>query len=180
MATTTPTLTERAAKARAEADQLDLEARRLQRADDLAQRALVARQKPVVEAATVAAVNAALATIDKPKDPPRLWADLAADENVGLDELFKAWVALRSASASRASAVSTAGNIIDATTPTFDADGRLIPARQDRHDILSEATLWPELEAIIALRVKAAAARAGQAIAQVAQDAGNAASARIK
>src|SRR5450756_140969 len=170
MPTEASTLTTRAHAARAEADRLDTEARRLQREDDVAQRALVARQKPIVEAATVAAVQAALATIDKPKDPPRLWADLAADASVGLDELFTAWVALRSASASRAAAVTAGGSILDSIHPTFDDAGRLAPSRRDTHDVMSEATLWPELEAIGALRVKAAAARAGQAIAQVAQD----------
>ena len=59
MPTEASTLTTRAQAARAEADRLDTEARRLQREDDVAQRALVARQKPIVEAATVAAVQAA-------------------------------------------------------------------------------------------------------------------------
>ena len=180
MTTTQLTLTERAQAARAAADELEAAAVALAREDDKAQRALVARQRPVAQAATVAAVEAALKVIDKPVDPPRAWADLAADPTVGLDELFKAWVALKSTSAARAAAVRAAGAILDANRPTFDDDGRLIPQRRDTHDILSEATLWPELEAVVALRVKAAATAAGQAIAQVAQDAGNAAAARTK
>jgi hypothetical protein len=180
MTITTPTLTERAQAARAEADQLDARALALNAQVDAESRARTERQRPVVEAAMSAAARAALAAVDRPAKELRPWADTVADVTIDLNGLWLAWLDHRGRHASRAAVVTAAGNTIDAIDPTFDDDGRLIPARRDTHDRMNSLEFLPEVEAAVRTRTAAAAAAAAQTVALSVQDAGNAAAARIK
>ncbi|HEY8790641.1 MAG TPA: hypothetical protein VIM10_16135 [Actinopolymorphaceae bacterium] len=180
MATTTPTLTERAAKARAEADRLDAQAIALKREDDAAQRALTERRRLPYEAAVATATRAALAAVDSPKDEPRPWAEVLADPSVDLNGLFVAWCELRAISASRAAVVQVGGNLLDSNDPRHDDDGNLVPWRRDTQDRMEGALFLPAIEQAIEMRTKAAATAAGQAVAQATQDAGSTAASKVK
>jgi hypothetical protein len=182
--TTTPAdLAERAAAARAEADNLAAEATQLQRQLDTEQRALVERRRIPVNIATAAAVREALAAIDAPKTEPRPWVEVLADPTVGLDGLFVAWCEMRSLAACRAKAVEAGGNILNAVDPRFGEDGNPLPWRRDTHDRMADTLFLPEVQAALDLRVAAAAGQASQTIAAIAiaiaNDAGNAAAAKI-
>jgi len=178
--TTTPTLTERAAKARDEADRLEAEATALKRQDDAAQRALVERQRPVIEAAVAVAAREALAAVDRPQTELRPWADTIADASVGLDGLFAAWCEHRASHASRAAVVQAGGNLLDSSDPRTGDDGNLLPWRRDTNDRMADALFLPEIEHAISIRTAAAASAASQAIAQACNDAGAAAAAKVK
>jgi hypothetical protein len=179
--TITPaTLTERANAARIEADNLAAEATQLQRQLDTEQRALVERQRIPVNIAEAAAVREALAAIDAPQTEPRPWVDVLADPTVGLDGLFTAWVEMRSLAACRAKAVEVGGNILNSVDPRVDQDGNPIAHRRDTNDRLDGALFLPVIQEAIETRVRAAAGRAGQDIAHIANTAGLAAASKIK
>jgi hypothetical protein len=178
--TTTITLSERAAKARAQADELTTQARALQREDDAASRALVARQRPVIEAAVAVAAREALAAVDRPQVELRPWADTLADASVGLDGLFAAWCEHRASHASRAAVVTAAGNHLDGADPRTGDDGQRLPWRRDTNDRMADALFLPEIEHAISVRTAAAAGAAAQAVAQACNDAGAAAAAKVK
>jgi hypothetical protein len=178
--TTTITLSERAAKARDEADRLTTQANALQREDDAASRALVARQRPVIEAAVAAKARAELEAVDKPKEELRPWGETLADPSVDLNGLFSAWCEHRASHAARAATVRTAGNHLDSSDPRTGDDGQRLPWRRDTNDRMADATFLPEIEHAISIRTQAAAGAAAQAVAQACNDAGAAAAARVK
>ena len=178
--TTTITLSERAAKARDEADRLTTQANALQREDDAAVRALVARQRPVIEAAVAVAAREALEAVDKPKEELRPWGETLADPSVDLNGLFSAWCEHRASHASRAAVVTAAGNHLDASDPRTGDDGQRLPWRRDTNDRMADALFLPEIEHAIEVRTQAAAGAAAQAVAQACNDAGAAAAARVK
>ena len=180
MTTSTPTLSERAAKARAEADQLEAEATALNAQVAAESRALVARQRPVIEAAVAVAAREALAAVDRPQVELRPWADTLADASVGLDGLFAAWCEHRASHASRAAVVTTAGNHLDGADRRVGDDGKLLPWRRDTNDRMADATFLPEIEHAISIRTAAAAGAAAQAVAQACNDAGALAASKIK
>lgn len=180
MPTEASTLTTRAQAARDEANRLDAEAVALNAQVDAESRALVERQRLPVEAAVSAAVRAALAAVDRPKEEPRPWAEVLADASVGIEGLFTAWCEMRASHASRASVVGAAGSILDSIDPTLDDAGRLVPCRRDTFDRMSDSLFLPVIEQAIEVRTKAAAGAAAQAVAQAAQDAGSAAAAKVK
>jgi len=176
---TTISLSERAAKARAAANDLEAQAIALQREDDSAQRALVERQRLPVQAAVAAAARAALAEVDRPKVELRPWVDVLADPNCGLDALFSAWCQHRASHAARAATVRVGGAYLDNNDPRY-LDGNLLPWRRDVEDRMALSLFLPEIEHAISIRTAAAAGAASAAIAQKCTDAGNAAAARIK
>jgi len=180
MTTTTPTLSERAQAARAEADDLEAQAVALNAQVDAESRALVARQRPVIEAAVAAAARVALAAVDKPKVELRPWADTIADASVGLDGLFAAWCEHRASHASRAAVVTTAGNHLDGADRRVGDDGQPLPWRRDTQDRMEGALFLPAIEQAIEIRTKAAAGAAAQAVAQACNDAGALAASKIK
>jgi hypothetical protein len=178
--TTTITLSERAAKARAEADQLEAEAVALNAQVDAESRALVARQRPVIEAAVAAAARAALAEVDHPKEELRPWGETLADPSVDLNGLFSEWCAHRASHAARAAVVTAAGNHLDGADPRTGDDGQRLPWRRDTNDRMADALFLPAIEQAIEIRTKAAAGAAAQAVAQACNDAGAAAAAKVK
>ena len=180
MTTSTPTLDQRAAKAREDADRLTAEATALATELDAAQRALVERQRPAVEAANAAAARAALAVVDTPKDEVRPFADVLADPSVGLDGIFASWLEHRANHACRAAVVRTAGNILDSNDGRVGADGQPLPWRQDTNDRMADSLFLPAIEQAISIRTTAAAGAAAQAVAQACNDAGLAAAAKVK
>ena len=177
---TTISLSERAAKARAAANELEAEATALQRADDAAVRALVERQRLPVAAAVAVAARAALAVVDTPKDEPRPFAEVLADSSVGLDGIFASWLEHRASHATRAATVRVAGNHLDSNDPRTGDDGQPLPWRRDTQDRLEGALFLPAIEQAIEIRTKAAAGAAAQAVAQACNDAGAAAAAKVK
>jgi len=177
---TTISLSERAAKARAAADNLEAEATALQRADDIAVRALVERQRLPVAAASATAARAALAAVDRPSTELRPWGETLADPSVDLNGLWLAWLEHRASHACRAAVVTAAGNTIDASEPTLDDDGRLILARRDTFDRMAGTLFLPEVEAAVEIRTAAAAAAAAQSVAAACNDAGALAASKIK
>ena len=178
--TTTITLSERAAKARDEAETLTAQAIALERENDAASRALVARQRPVIEAAVAVAAREALAAVDRPKEELRPWGETLADPSVDLNGLFSAWCEHRANHAARAAVVHVGGNLLDSNDPRHDDDGNLLPWRRDTNDRMADALFLPEIEHAISIRTAAAAGAASQAIAQVCNDAGAAAAAKVK
>jgi len=177
---TTISLSERAAKARAAANELEAEATALQRADDIAVRALVERQRPAIEAAVAVAAREALAAVDKPKEELRPWGETLADPSVDLNGLFSEWCAHRASHACRAAVVTTAGNHLDGADRRVGADGQPLPWRRDTQDRLEGALFLPAIEQAIEIRTKAAAGAAAQAVAQSCNDAGALAASKIK
>ena len=180
MTTSTPTLTERAQAARAEADQLEAEAVALNAQVAAESRALVARQRPVIEAAVAVAAHEALAAVDRPQVELRPWADTLADASVGLDGLFAAWCEHRASHASRAAVVTAAGNHLDGADPRTGDDGQRLPWRRDTEDRMAGTSFLREVEAAVEVRTQAAAGAAAQAVAQSCNDAGALAASKIK
>jgi hypothetical protein len=180
MTTSTLTLSERAAKARAEADDLTTQANALQREDDAASRALVARQRPVIEAAVAVAARAALEAVDRPRKELRPWGETLADPNVDFNGLFSEWCAHRASHASRAAVVTAAGNHLDGADPRTGDDGQRLPWRRDTNDRMADALFLPAIEQAISIRTAAAAGAAAQAVAQACNDAGAAAASKVK
>jgi len=180
MPTEASTLTTRAQAARIEADRLEAEAVALNAQVDAESRALVKRQRPVIEAAVAVAAREALAAVDRPKEELRPWGETLADPSVDLNGLFSEWCAHRASHACRAAVVTTAGNHLDGADRRVGDDGQPLPWRRDTQDRLEGALFLPAIEQAIEIRTKAAAGAAAQAVAQACNDAGAAAAAKVK
>jgi hypothetical protein len=178
--TTTISLSERAASARAAANDLEAQAIALAHEEDAAVRALVERQRLPVAAASATAARAALAAVDRPKVELRPWPEVLADASVGLDGLFAAWLEHRASHAARAATVRTAGAHLDSSDPRTGDDGQPLPWRRDTEDRMAGTSFLREVEAAVEVRTQAAAGAAAQAVAQSCNDAGTAAAAKVK
>lgn len=138
-----------------------------------------ARNDAKFEAAEhVLAVDAAQAAADRDQ-AVIAWNATAARGDSTLDELFRAFVAMREASARRAAIVAQADALMTSLKPRrSEVSGQPISYRNDVHDYLAQAEFGKALEDVIKGRASAAAGGARTDVQTRITDAGEQAAAQ--
>jgi hypothetical protein len=110
------------------------------------------------------------------------WGEASADPTVGLEALFQTFVAMKAASAVRASIVSQASSIMGQIRPLRNENsGQPQSYRNDGIDYLARDADWSAaLEGVVTSRAQAQAGQAGHDTQARCASAGETASAKVK